>query len=36
MTAREDILEYGLIDWVSLDRIHWYVRAANIWGWAVG
>jgi hypothetical protein len=28
MTAREDVLEYGLIDWVSLDRIHWYVRDA--------
>ncbi|MBB3606450.1 hypothetical protein FHT40_006141 [Mycolicibacterium sp. BK556] len=30
MTARNDVLEYGLIDWVSLDRIHWYVRNENV------
>jgi hypothetical protein len=26
MTARNDVLENGLIDWVPLERIHWYVR----------
>ncbi|WP_179469419.1 hypothetical protein [Mycolicibacterium vinylchloridicum] len=25
MTARNDVLENGLIDWVPLERIHWYV-----------
>lgn len=26
MTARNDVLENGLIDWVPLERIHWYVN----------
>jgi hypothetical protein len=25
MTARNDVLENGLYDWVALHRIHWYV-----------
>lgn len=24
-TAREEVLSYGLVDWVALGRIHWYV-----------
>ncbi|HEY1842852.1 MAG TPA: hypothetical protein VGG53_22020 [Mycobacterium sp.] len=25
MSAREDVLRWGLVDWVELDRIHWFV-----------
>jgi hypothetical protein len=25
MTARNDVLENGLTDWVPLERVHWYV-----------
>lgn len=25
MTARDDVLQAGLVDWVPLERIHWYV-----------
>jgi hypothetical protein len=25
MSAREEILGWGLVDWVELDRIHWCV-----------
>jgi hypothetical protein len=29
MSAREEVLRWGLIDWVELDRIHWYVAKEN-------
>jgi hypothetical protein len=29
MSAREEVLLRGLIDWVELDRIHWYVAREN-------
>lgn len=28
-TAREEVLLYGLVDWVPLERVHWYVARAN-------
>jgi hypothetical protein len=30
MSAREDVLRWGLVDWVELDRIHWYVASENL------
>jgi hypothetical protein len=29
MSAREDVLRWGLVDWVELDRIHGYVAREN-------
>lgn len=29
MTAREEVLLRGLIDWVALERIHWIVAQEN-------
>jgi hypothetical protein len=29
MSAREDVLRWGLVDWVELDRIHAYVAREN-------
>ena len=29
MSAREEILGWGLVDWVALDRIHWCVAEEN-------
>lgn len=29
MTARDDVLQDGLVDWVPLERIHWYVNNEN-------
>ena len=29
MAAREEVLLWGLVDWVELDRIHWYVAREN-------
>ena len=29
MTPREHVLIRGLVDWISLDRIHWDVAEAN-------
>jgi hypothetical protein len=29
MSAREEVLRWGLVDWVELDRIHWYVAKEN-------
>jgi hypothetical protein len=28
-TAREEVLLFGLIDWVHLARIHWFVAQDN-------
>ncbi|WP_431505934.1 hypothetical protein [Mycobacterium sp.] len=30
MSAREDVLRWGLVDWVELDRIHQYVAEENV------
>jgi hypothetical protein len=29
MSARDEVLRWGLVDWVELDRIHWYVAREN-------
>jgi len=29
MSTRDEVLGWGLIDWVELDRIHWYVAREN-------
>jgi hypothetical protein len=29
MSAREDVLLWGLVDWVELERVHWYVSRTN-------
>jgi hypothetical protein len=29
MSARDEVLTYGLIDWVAFERVHWYVAQEN-------
>lgn len=29
MSAREEVLLWGLIDWVGFERVHWYVAREN-------
>jgi hypothetical protein len=29
MSARDEVLRWGPVDWVELDRIHWYVAREN-------
>ena len=29
MSARDEVLLCGLIDWVALERVHWAVRQEN-------